>query len=315
MGDDQNPSQTATVSRVKNFTEEAEATIKVVTLAGILLYGLGLLVANAYLDRFGFSDFSILKPQCLFTGIWTFLMLLLASGPTLIYISRTATRKQSVMTTARGLFFALLGALLVTWIAFALFLLIAGPTRAIDGLSILRFAAFPGWRGLLLTMNFFPLLLLTTRPPAEGPSPSNKESWKLWFSAWLGIAIPMAIFGSLLIGYEMFGSVNTEMGGGRPYEVIFYFADEAKGVLTTIKQGTGPDHDNDGDLQIKGNLIYQGSDRYIMQIDYCSKEKDSLHGGFQDVHRVKQVILDKKSIQAMFPTGVPTNLSDYPCSA
>jgi hypothetical protein len=70
---------------LQRVSTNAESTAKTLSLAALLLYGIGLLVTNTFLAKYGISDFSIVKPQCLFTGSWSLLLLLLVSLPSLSF--------------------------------------------------------------------------------------------------------------------------------------------------------------------------------------------------------------------------------------
>jgi uncharacterized RDD family membrane protein YckC len=65
-----------------------EAGLKTAAIVGLLCYVLGLIVANAYLGALDISDFSIIKPRFIYTGVLfvaTF-FLMGAPGFLLIYL-------------------------------------------------------------------------------------------------------------------------------------------------------------------------------------------------------------------------------------
>src|SRR5579864_7236998 len=59
----------------------AEKVTKAAALVLAVSYGLGLVISNQYLAPLGISDFSSLKPKYILTGLWTLLLLTIASLP------------------------------------------------------------------------------------------------------------------------------------------------------------------------------------------------------------------------------------------
>src|SRR5580704_17406643 len=70
-----------------------EPTVKIASLIGIGLYVIGLLVFNVFLAKYGITDFAALKPQCLFTGAWAVVLLMLAALPVIAFASIFAAQK------------------------------------------------------------------------------------------------------------------------------------------------------------------------------------------------------------------------------
>jgi hypothetical protein len=285
---------------------------------------MGLLVTNTFLAKFGASDFAILKPQCLFTGIWSFVLLLLAGLPTLSFIWVMADGKRSLKKVLAALLSFVFVGYLSTVASWVLFVLIAGPLPyANEPFGFWKLdVGFEGWRHLLLVMNILPLAIFGGYPRLAS------SSRKRWLQAYLGLVVPLALFGACLIGYEIFEDVNTEAGGGRPHNVTFYFSTEGKELLKTIRSATGHFHDQDGELQLAGNLIYSGSDGYIVEVEFCPRETKSIRTSapeacyYHDRYpnacldyplRSKPVIVDKKLIQAFFPSGLPVFPSESKC--
>ena len=74
----------------ESLLSQTEPFLKLLSLVSIFLYGLGLLVTNIFLSKYGTSDFTLLKPHCVFTRTWTLALLLFAAGPgiaALIFLS------------------------------------------------------------------------------------------------------------------------------------------------------------------------------------------------------------------------------------
>lgn len=326
---DQDSPKAAQPSPLQTLSVNAESIAKVSSIVGICLYGLGLLVTNTFLAKLGASDFSILKPQCLFTGIWSCVLLFLAGFPTLSFIWVMADGKRTLKKLLSAVFSCVVAAYLSTIASWVLFLIIAGPlpyTNEPFGFWKLD-VGFEGWRHLLLLMNILPLAMFVSFPRLRNVSDAS-SSRKIWLQAYLGLVVPLVLFGACLIGYEIFEDVNTEAGGGRPHNVTFYFSTEGKELLKTIRSATGHFHDQDGELQLEGNLIYSGSDRYIFEVDFCPREEKPILTTapeacyYHDQHpnvcldyplRSRPVIVDKKVIQAFFPSGQPVFPSETTC--
>jgi hypothetical protein len=87
-----------------------ELSIKILSLASVFLSGVGLLVTNTSLAKYGTRNFSIVTPQCLFTGIWAAALLLLASVPGFSFIwtvTDDSISKKKRLALALGFFIAL----------------------------------------------------------------------------------------------------------------------------------------------------------------------------------------------------------------
>jgi hypothetical protein len=76
------PTGDAQVGESKRFNLEAfEPVAKSLSVMIAMFYGVGLLVTNFYLARWGISDFGPLKPKYVITGAWSLTLCLIASLP------------------------------------------------------------------------------------------------------------------------------------------------------------------------------------------------------------------------------------------
>lgn len=312
------------ISRFNAFLSSAEPLLKGLSLAGIGVYALGLLVTNTYLAKYATTDFALLKPECFFTGTWALVLLLLAGLPffPLVWLFM---RKESQGPLTRRIivgFFSLVAfSYFSSLLAWLLFLLIGSPIpESDDAFSFLKFdIGVPGWRHLLALMTalqFFFFFSLSSSRARQ----AIRDNWR---RVYIVVGVPLALAGALLIGREIYGNVNAEAGGGRPYKAFFYFSPEGADVLKQIRQETMHFHDpdpNSAASQVEGDLIYLGSDRYVFGIEYCPRGdrpleflakhpewcfyKDRYPNRCLDYPLiVRPVIVDKKLIQAIFPTG------------
>ena len=76
------PTTPAPAKPFEKLTAAVDVTAKILAIAGIGLYGLGILVTNTFLAKYGVVNFAVLKPQAIFTGIWTVALFAVASLPT-----------------------------------------------------------------------------------------------------------------------------------------------------------------------------------------------------------------------------------------
>jgi len=70
-----------------------EQTTKSVGYVFGICYVIGLLVVNLYLQQFGISDFSVLRPKAVFTGAWVLFLIALLGLPTVICRRANSTAK------------------------------------------------------------------------------------------------------------------------------------------------------------------------------------------------------------------------------
>lgn len=213
------------------FLSQAESLLKVLSLTGIFLYGIGLLVTNTFLSKYGTSDFSVVKPQCIFTGIWTLTILFLAALPGFAVVIALAygSGKALSRTIWEALLFIPM-CYLASLLALGLFDIYLGAY----GVEAPNFGALnigiPGWRLLLVLMSVFPsLFLLRSR---------TDRSFRTILPLWIGALIPMCLIASFVVGYEIFETVRREVGGGEPPSATFFFAPEGKDLVTLLRAQT-----------------------------------------------------------------------------
>jgi hypothetical protein len=145
---------------VKGFVGTLEPAVKLVSVAGIGLYVLALLVFNIFLAKYGITDFAALKPQCLFTGAWAFLLLALAATPVVLFDANRASTKRSRwqrLTTATAVLVAAL--YFVSEDVYFLFGQLLGIPRYDQGNLLWLNPGIPGWTLLLLMTTPFGLFM------------------------------------------------------------------------------------------------------------------------------------------------------------
>ena len=217
------------------FANKADSILKILSVSGIFLYGLGLLVTNTFLSRYGASDFAILKPQCLFTGIWTFALLLLASLPGFSVVKTLADDKgtlKSRILWAIFLFFPL--CYVSSFLADGIFNVFIGDRALRKQHWATLDIGLAGWRPILVLMSAIPVVfvLSSVRQLKSGSLVPLKSVLLLW----LGSLVPMSLLGAGFVGYQMFETVRPEFGGGSPTNAFFYFAPEGKDILTVLRR-------------------------------------------------------------------------------
>jgi hypothetical protein len=284
-----------------------EATLKGLSLIGLLLYAIGLLVMNTYLAKYGITDFAILKPQCLLTGAWATLLLMFATFPALIFVHAISEkRKPALRRYATALLLLVSFAYTATFCAIGIFSLLAGVVVSNKGLLCLN-PGVPGWRWLLIAM-LVPCLLRIRQSDIDLDSPKRE---------WLMKSFPGFIFawivGIFVIGFQTYESINAEMGGGRPLVAGLYLSADAKDLLTYLRHTGRPFHDDDPANTIQGELIYTTSDRYVFRIPFCRGPAEGTWSK-DNIKRIdERVVIDKKVVQALLVAGVPVPKDPEDC--
>jgi hypothetical protein len=283
-----------------------ETILKLVSLVAVVLYGLGLFVANAYLTRFGITDFELLKPQCLFTGLWSIGYLICAGLPSLF--AYLALFGDPSMGLLKRIFLSLIGGVvgvaLATMAVFPLGMIILS-----SGLQNAR-STFPffgiapqGWGTLLGIVN---VLMFVAIISGYGLKVSKKQAASVllvWF-------LLVAIFASSEIGYDIYPTVSRQAGGGRPENADFLFSHEGDSSLIAIRQRTNFEGNADSNI-LNADLIYSGKDDYILRVSYCSQKASGV-----STHKETIAVVEKKDVSAIFPLGdstTPTGSRETPC--
>jgi hypothetical protein len=273
--------------------------LKTMSVTGIVLYGLGLIVANSYLARLGISDFSLFKPQCVFTGAWSALFLACAALPSIAYYGACKNTRNDVFVwrfLKRA--FVLVGTVAAaTFVAslLRLFLLIsANPQDNTWGEIWWSGWSFtpPGWGTLLFLMNFVPVFFVIPIFVDKMPDHDRATFRIVCFSL-----LFFALIGAAWIGYQMYPAVSRVLGGGRSEKAVLVFNKDADAVISKIIS------DSNGYAQmtpatpanaqmIWGDLVFQNSDYLVVGIQSCNVNGKVV--GFKTV-------IDKKLIAAYFP--------------
>jgi hypothetical protein len=280
------------------FSSRIETILKSLSLMGLGLYAIGLLVMNTYLAKYGITDFAILKPQCLLTGAWSTLLLILATLPALLFVQTIAEkRKPPVRRYLTAVLLLVLFSYAITLCATGFFVLLAGMALSDHGLLTLD-PGVPGWRSLLLVM-LIPCFMRLRQGDITVDSP--KRAWLINSAGGFVFAWLIGIF---VIGYQTYESINAEMGGGRPLLAGLYFSADAKDLLTYLRHTGRPFHDDDPANTIKGELIYTTSDRYVFRIPFCRGPAEGLWTK-NNIKRIDEpVVIDKKVVQALLVVGI-----------
>jgi hypothetical protein len=216
----------------------------------------------------------------------------------------TAKREASIAKRiALGLIYFIILCYVCSVVANVLFGIVLGAPASLDDHLAVLDIGVDGWRSLLILMSVFPALVITGFPTRHRSSSLTER--QVGVVLWLGAIIPGTVIGVLLIGYSMFETVNTELGGGRPQNAVFHFAPEGKDILTYLRNGTRPYHDSDPPMTIEGDLVYATSDRYVVRVTFC--ERDASESTDALIRKDKSIAVDKKLIQAVLFTRIPVS--------
>jgi hypothetical protein len=273
-----------------------EPTVKIASLIGIGLYVIGILVFNVFLAKYGITDFAALKPQCLFTGAWAVVLLMLAALPVIAFASIFAAQK---LTRRKRLLLALLVtpavAYFVTVVVNVIFgVFIGAPLYHESNLLVLD-PGVSGWRHLLGVVVVLGIGTFLFQKAAG----TSAYTW--YFKVLVSLIAP-SFLGLLIIGHDICESVNPEVGGGRPLSATLYFGAEGQQLLKFLKSHSAPFHDDEPDNVIQSELIYATNDRYVFRIISCRPwELPATRENLRIAYT--PAIVDKKLIQAILYTG------------
>jgi hypothetical protein len=279
-----------------------ETILKLVSFVAVVLYGLGLFVANAYLTRFGITDFELLKPQCLFTGLWSMGYLICAGLPSLL--AYLAVFGNSTMGPVKRIFLSIVsgvvGIFLATMAVFPLGLIIlSSATKSFPFFGL----APQGWGTLPGIVN---VLMFVGLISAYGVNVSKRQSASImlvWF-------LLVSVLASSEIGYDIYPTVSRQAGGGRPENADFLFSHEGESSLNAIRQRTNSPSDSSSTI-LNADLIYSGKDDYILRVGYCSQKSSGV-----STHKETIAVVEKKDVSAIFPLGdsmTPAGYPETPC--
>jgi hypothetical protein len=283
-----------------------EAILKALSLIGLGLYVVGLLVVNAYFAKYGITDFALLKPQCLLTGAWSLLLIGVASLPAFAFVEAVSDKKLSgVKRYSKALLGLVLLTYLSTFMAFGIFALIGHVVLTAQSLVRMNLGV-PGWYYLLLTM-LLPCIMRVR--PTDITVISPKRDWPLKAAPFFAVSGVLGIF---VIAFNIYDSVDPEMGGGRPLPAGFFFSQDGKALLDYLRHTARPFHDKDPANTVAGELIYTASDRYVFRVLFC-RGPDQGDWNLDNIKRFEErVVIDKKVVQALLVGGAPVGATAPP---
>jgi hypothetical protein len=287
----------------ERLTVIVDLTAKTLAIVGLPLYGMGLLVNNTYLAKYGLINFAILKPQAILTGIWTLALFAIAALPSFSLAVLLTDEKRS--GRARW-FWVPCGFVALLWIssflAAGFYHWFLADTAAHPDHLLRLDNGVPGWRELLVLFSGFPALLVLVslsrpRPPSLTPLRSALLVWGM-------VLIPAAVLGTGVIGYETYETVRPERGGGSPPDVYFYFSSEGQDLLAQLRKVATPYHDRDPVQTIKGDLLYDTGDRYLLRINYCGPDIDKAASDTKNFKpRSELVLLDRRLVEGVIDSS------------
>lgn len=227
---------------------ESISKASVVLIAG--LYGIGLLVTNAYLLSIGISDFSSLRPKYVVTGGWTAVLLFLSSAPYLIARDMLDSSKPNKWMR-RGfvimvaIFIVLMYCLIATdllrvhnWVVVSVAL------ESIFGTGfVCYFARYAG--------NRF-----------------KERSWKRLHVVWfLGPAIFLGSYTLLSsVGRKLYPNVPEGIGGGKPVEARLVL--NANGTAFWNQTNCLPLNGKPAVTTAPVEILYQSEHRIVIKAPY-----------------------------------------------
>jgi hypothetical protein len=280
----------------------AESIVKILAGVGLLCYGLGLIVTNTFLTRYGVTDFSLLRGQCVVTGCWTAVLLMAAVLPTLctaVFMS-APSYDPIILQLVKALVYTVTGLVLayLVMVPIAVLIVVPGEVSSLYRLN----ANLPGWNGIVAIMNIVPLGFVLFFP----------ELVRRNRSGLIALFTPFIFLSCFLIGSQTYEVIAPQMGGGRPQHGELYFSSNDQDISLRLKHLTSPYHDHDPDGAITGDMIYAGSDRYAFRVVYCVPSNEP-GTGKKSVYKEQVFVADKKTMQSFFLTGLSDRRNGSEC--
>lgn len=259
----------------------ADTVLKYLPLLGVTFYGLGLVVVNLYLVQFGVTDFSIFKPQCIITGIWAALLLVLAGFPALSWC-RAIEKHWNEKTGARTIkAIKLYFASLAGSTAFAAILaLVLGLGRSTS------FSPFAGWFILVAVMS---LPLVGVIPGRGGPSPRSAYAA---LCAGFGL---VGFFAIMLVTYAIYPYVDADRGGGRPVHAVFFFTKDGQELTSSLMKQQIATNPAQSPNALGGDLIYANAQFFLVRFDFDTAVRETK----------KPVEIERRLVNAYIPDDAP----------
>ncbi len=286
------PSNRSAASPIQRLLGLSDQSTKALASVGVVFYALGLLVANIYYSQFGIVDFSILKPQCILTGIWSLLFIACASSPSFALLMALYNPNRSKPKLRPFFDFLFLVTCLASCtLAACFFRLILGISPNTADTAWLHYFwngwsyTPPGWGYLLFVMNFLPVFFIVHRLPGFA---SKKEAFRILLVS-EGI---LALIGSGVIGLALFPAVSRAYGGGRPQAgVTVYFAKDGANIAGRFPKSVGHPGDGSSPDPVFVDIVLQTSDVMVLRSRFCDSQ------GLKEIRSV----VDRRVIEAYDP--------------
>lgn len=263
---------------------------KLTAISLATLYGLGLIVANEYLDSIWASDFSLVRPRCILTGVWTLIVLTIGAFPVLFpywFLQKSKGIKRII-----GIPVGFAIGWLLSWGGLMLVGLLVNA-RWEDN--------FPrGWpsppavpKGIAQIVGVYAFVLCMSWVVASYRTFSPRTVAILTVAASALATWPLA--------QEIYPAIPAAMGGGQPASVVLVLNKDSAPVWAYICQLPLVDKDSHLPLFDKAiqtppvDLLYASDQQIVIRLNVCS---DFL--GVGDPHAKGRIVaLDRKSISAI----------------
>ncbi|HEY6350536.1 MAG TPA: hypothetical protein VI636_14105 [Candidatus Angelobacter sp.] len=255
-------------------------------VAGVvaLLYVLGLIVSNEYLNCISASNFALLRPQCIFTGTWTLALLFLGALPAIgghMIAGRQPNKWRKWLFFPIGILCGWVLTVMGSWIVLKL---LQTDTQVF---WYNQPAGLPQPWHFLLSVK--PMLYIATWylvfPTIVWLS--NPRAFVTFTSAPIRHLVILLVFLSVWatwgIASEIYPHVPKAMAGGKPQVVVLFLTEDGKKVWSELRddqhpqtaaqanapQGTAPPATGTGAVPVtpKVNLLYETSDQAFIQLN------------------------------------------------
>jgi hypothetical protein len=225
-----------------------ESMTKAVAFVAIISYAVGLVIVNTYLQQLGVSDFELLRPRFVTTGLLFLFMLAVGAGcPALIVGLWARPEGQKRARVRRGI-------VLVGFLGAPLALFYALTQNEGDSVAFYGMTAFIGvstLRPWITRRAWWTRILVLMRGPNHPTDVINSAVGLVLFVVSGTLAL-------LFFSRATYPDIPEQWGGGKPYYARLIVTDDAAAELPQLF------------VKVKGNatepvrLYFQGSDFYVL---------------------------------------------------
>jgi hypothetical protein len=226
-----------------------ESVTRTAAFVAIVSYATGLVVVNTYLQQVGVSDFELLRPRFVTTGLLFLLMLAVGAGcPALIVALWSRPEGQKSARVRRGI---VLVGLLAAPLALFVALTLGDLGGSVAFYVVTAFVGVAALRPWITGRAWWTRILVLMRGPNHPTDVINSA---------VGLVV-LVMSGTLVLVFfsrATYPYIPEQWGGGKPYYARFIVTDEAAAELPKFFVKAR------GNITRPVRLLFQGSDFYVL---------------------------------------------------